>query len=63
MFIPTAPKFIRNAVRRGVIAGYRGMGPKEARARGHWFYMGWLDGSRLRGLTPYGVRRYIIETK
>ena len=64
MNIPAAPKEIRHAVRRGMIAGYRGTVAswREAAKLGHWFRLGWLEGKRLRGLTPYGMRCRIVET-
>lgn len=66
MYIPTAPKNIRRAVRRGFIAGFRGQ-PKNTVSRHHylrwWFYMGWLDGSRLSSyLTVCGARYHLLKT-
>lgn len=61
MYLPEAPKPIRRAVRRGIIAGYRGEDRDAAKARGHWHYCGWLDGTQLRGLTPRGLRSRIVN--
>lgn len=40
-----APRHIRNAVRRGFIAGFRGtVKQPDARLACHWFHSGWREG-------------------